>query len=218
MSPSRRASIVVFVLIGLGTALPLACDGATLESADASHDAGPPTGDAGCVANPVVGEACSPSNPACTPGNACCEGVWACSESTHVWSLEQAKCVCQPDAASRPDVTTLRDAPPDTPIAPSTCAPPASTEAGANLGCADATCPTGTVCVQRDADVTSTAMCASIPASCGGAPTCACMGREAQECVEPGSPPQTDATPSFLDCQDETTGGKPYLDFPCGCA
>jgi hypothetical protein len=43
--------------------------------------------------------------------------------------------------------------------------------------------------------------------------------QQIQQCVEPGSPPETDASSPFMGCQDETTGdGAPYLDFPCGCA
>jgi hypothetical protein len=84
------------------------------------------------------------------------------------------------------------------------------------LGCSEATCPQGTICVQVDSDITATATCVGIPSACTGQPTCACMGTAAQECVKPGMP-VTDATPGFLRCQDEEEGGASYLDFPCGC-
>jgi hypothetical protein len=83
--------------------------------------------------------------------------------------------------------------------------------------CGDAHCPTGTVCIQIDEDVTSEAKCVSIPAACGGKPTCACMAAEALACGRPGT--------RFIDagigpgtCQDEGEGAGTYLDLPCGCA
>jgi hypothetical protein len=103
----------------------------------------------------------------------------------------------------------------DSPMAESCVVP----DGGKFFGCASVTCPAGTVCVQRDSDVTSTGTCATIPPSCHGKPTCACMEAEAQQCAEPGFPPETDATAPFMRCQDATTGdGASYLDFPCGCA
>jgi hypothetical protein len=115
------------------------------------------------------------------------------------------------------DAHSTHDASVDVAPVVTKCEPPTTPEGGQYLGCAQAVCPSGTVCVQRDFDVTSTATCVTIPASCGGQPTCACMGPEAQQCVEPG-PPFTDATPTYLRCQDDEDADASFLDFPCGCA
>jgi hypothetical protein len=226
---------LVRVLSSLACAIVLvplpACGGATAGSGDRIPDdagtsdsgAARPREDApgpsGCIADPVVNDACDPSVPACTPGNLCCSGAWTCLAATHTWGLERGECACAVDAGGPPaDAAppTVDATPTDASQPPTTCTAPASPDGGSNRGCQEATCPAGTVCVQRDADVTSTAMCVSIPPACHGAPTCACMGPEAQQCI--GVPPQTDATPSFLNCEDETTGGTTFLDFPCGCA
>ena len=95
------------------------------------------------------------------------------------------------------------------------CTSPVIQDGGEYLGCSRAMCPAGTICVQRDYEVASTAMCVAIPSQCVSAPTCACMGTVAQECAEPGV---TDASPGFLPCQDEEEGDVSFLDFPCGCA
>jgi hypothetical protein len=96
------------------------------------------------------------------------------------------------------------------------CAAPIVPDGGQYFGCAQIACPSGTVCVQRDFDVSWTAKCVGIPAACVGVPTCACMGAVAQECVEPGVP-VTDAG-GILGCQDDEEGDASFLDFPCGCA
>jgi hypothetical protein len=98
------------------------------------------------------------------------------------------------------------------------CVDPVFPDGGQYGGCARAECPSGYVCVQRDFDVTSTAKCVEITPACLAIPNCACLGAAAQQCIEPGMPPQTDATPPFLRCQDVVDGGRVYLDFPCGCA
>jgi hypothetical protein len=129
-----------------------------------------------------------------------------------------------PDS-STPDARTSEDAHETGPITDTgpgpdgsmSCSTPSIPDGGMNLGCAQATCPSGTVCVQRDYDITSTSTCVLIPPSCNDKPTCECMGKIAKECVEPGV--DTDGNPGFLPCQDEkNSDGTTYLDFPCGCA
>jgi len=91
-----------------------------------------------------------------------------------------------------------------------------ASDAGRFFGCAHAACPAGTVCDQRDFDVTSTADCVGIPAACDGIATCACMGHAAQQCVEPGVD-ISDAAAFDLGCVDAVQGDASFLDFPCGC-
>jgi len=129
---------------------------------------------------------------------------------------------------SSPEDTAVGDSAPgdspsilDTgPVSDSTsvsCTPLPGPEGGHGGGCAGASCPAGTICVQRDMDVSATATCVGIPPVCKDHATCACMGKAAHACVEPDEP-FGDAAPDFLRCQDETSDGTPYLDFPCGCA
>jgi len=128
-----------------------------------------------------------------------------------------------PDGAT-PDALMQEDARETGPIADTgpgfdgnaSCSTPSIPDSGTELGCALATCPSGTVCVQRDFDVTSSATCVVIPSSCNDKPTCACMGSTAKACVEPGD---TEGNPGDLPCQDdENDAGATFLDFPCGCA
>jgi hypothetical protein len=85
-----------------------------------------------------------------------------------------------------------------------------SRDSGPYYTCSEVVCPSGTVCVQRDFDVTALVRCVAIPESCGARPACACMETTAAACVDP--------TP-FLGCVDvDRDGSLPYLDFPCGCA
>jgi hypothetical protein len=96
------------------------------------------------------------------------------------------------------------------------CIKPLIPDGGEFLGCLRAVCPAGTVCAQRDSDITSIATCVAIPPACVGNATCACMGNAAQECAEPGVP-LTDAGGLF-GCQDDDEEDASFLDFPCGCA
>jgi hypothetical protein len=128
------------------------------------------------------------------------------------------------DASSRRDATRTadaelggNDAAGDAKVA-TVCMTPVIDDGGTvSSGCAEAHCPSGTVCIQIDSDVTALAKCASIPSACAGTPTCACMGPEALACGRPG----TEFTDSGIGpgtCQDEGEGGGIYLDLPCGCA
>jgi hypothetical protein len=96
------------------------------------------------------------------------------------------------------------------------CTAPVIRDGGKYLGCSAAVCPSGTVCVQTETEVTSTARCVAIPPACASSPTCACMGTAAQECAEPGVP-LIDAG-GFFGCHDSEEADASFLDFPCGCA
>ena len=115
------------------------------------------------------------------------------------------------DAPEPHDVAAVKDTSPAADAAGS-CR--ASTNAG---DCAPNSCPSGSVCIQIEEDVTATSKCVAIPAACGGTPSCACMGAKAVECGRPGA--------HFIDagigpgtCQEEGDGGAAFLDLPCGCA
>jgi hypothetical protein len=83
-------------------------------------------------------------------------------------------------------------------------------------GCAFALCPSGTVCVQSDSDLSSSATCVSIPPGCASTPDCACMQAQAHQCGG-GLPADSGIGAS---CQDRTNGAgdASFIELPCGCA
>jgi hypothetical protein len=85
-------------------------------------------------------------------------------------------------------------------------------DGGEYLGCAYATCPSETVCVEVEGDTgEGPSSCVTVPSGCDGVPSCACMGTLAFECVTHTVTPPGPGE----GCQSVTHDGVPLIAFTC---
>ena len=219
-APSFALGVASIIAIGCGGTLSTAdsaTDGGSADtgsgdasyvdgtsSRDASSDSS--AGDAGCVADPVVGVACTPGVGACSPGDLCCSGEWTCNATTSTWTLERGGCACLVDAGSG---NTL----PDGGIAVASCDACTASEicvvtvsgGGPCLMPNDAGgCPNGsTASPGQCCDNSSTAYrCDARPSSCGQGLSCGCAMSLCQNCLCQGTSPGSSAV-STLNCACE---------------